>query len=293
MTGERTLLQHSTTSSTTCNKMDDILEEEIGSTQPEDGGAVEKGDANAKSKHKRANQSMVWDHFHIITEKDDPNSRAACNYCTSDYACHGTKNGTSTMRSHLTYQCRGYELSKKNFDKKQKTLGFEPIKEWYEKNGIHVLPLKDEGQSCTKIMDEEEGMDSLEKMKYRFKMHLEEENNLVSKSELERYLMEGCEVENEEFNLLGWWKANSTKYPILSQVARDVLASESAFSTGGRVLDLYRTSLAPRTVEALICTRDWLHSPTKIDLREYMDEAEKLEAELVVDSSDESTVIDV
>lgn len=171
---------------------------------------------------------------------------------------------------------------------------------WYEKNGIHVLPLKDEGQSRTKIMDEEEGMDSLEKMKYRFKMHLEEENNLVSKSELERYLMEGCEVDNEEFNLLGWWKANSAKYHILSQVARDVLAipvstvaSESAFSTGGRVLDPYRTSLAPTTVEALICTQDWLRSPTKIDLREYMDEAEKLEAELVVDSSDESTVIDV
>ncbi|KAH7862859.1 hypothetical protein Vadar_010393 [Vaccinium darrowii] len=83
--------------------MDDILEEEIGSTQPGDDGAVENGDANAKSQHKRANQSMVWDHFHIITEKDDPNPRAACNYCTADYACHTTKNGTSAMRSHLTY----------------------------------------------------------------------------------------------------------------------------------------------------------------------------------------------
>ncbi|KAI8569979.1 hypothetical protein RHMOL_Rhmol02G0319100 [Rhododendron molle] len=115
-------------------------------------------------------------------------------------------------------------------------------------------------------------------------MHLEEEDNLVSKSELERYSMEGCEINNDQFHFLGWWKANSAKYPILSQVARDILAipvstlaSEFALSTGGRVLDPYRTSLSPKRAEALICTQDWLRSPTRIRLRDYMDEAEKLE----------------
>ncbi|XP_062153877.1 uncharacterized protein LOC133862044 [Alnus glutinosa] len=51
---------------------------------------------------------------------------------------------------------------------------------------------------------------------------------------------------------------NSTKFPILAEIARDVLAipittvaSDSAFSTGGRVIDPYRSSLAPKTVEAL------------------------------------------
>ncbi|KAI8530204.1 hypothetical protein RHMOL_Rhmol11G0037400 [Rhododendron molle] len=157
---------------------------------------------------------------------------------------------------------------------------------WYEKNGCHGLQVQDVGQSSNKrkFLSDENGMASLEKMKFQFKMHLEEEDNLVSKSELERYWMEGCEIDNDQFHLLGWWKANSAKYPILSQVARDILAipvstvaSESAFSTGGRVLDPYRTSLSPKTAEALICTQDWLRSPTRIRLRDYMDEAEKLE----------------
>jgi hypothetical protein len=62
-----------------------------------------------------------------------------------------------------------------------------------------------------------------------------------------------------------WWKDNCTRYPVLARIAREVLAipvstvaSESAFSTGGRVLDAYRSSLSATTVEALICTQDWV-----------------------------------
>ena len=48
-------------------------------------------------------------------------------------------------------------------------------------------------------------------------------------------------------------------------MARDILtiplstvASESAFSVGGRVLDAFRSSLKPDIVEGVICLRDWL-----------------------------------
>ena len=87
-----------------------------------------------------------------------------------------------------------------------------------------------------------------------------------------------------------WWRVNSSRYRIISQVARDVLAifisivaSEFAFSIGGRVLDPFRSSLSPNTVEVLICTQNWLRSndSTKtINLREIMDEVENYELEL-------------
>ena len=59
------------------------------------------------------------------------------------------------------------------------------------------------------------------------------------------------------------WKVNYTRYAILFEVAQDVMAipmstvaSKSAFSTWGHVLDPFRSSLAPKTVEALICAQN-------------------------------------
>lgn len=75
---------------------------------------------------------------------------------------------------------------------------------------------------------------------------------------------------NEEFDILGWWKANGAQYPILQMIARDFLAipistvaSESSFSTGGRVLTPHRSKLRPDTLEALMCLQDWLWTEMK------------------------------
>ncbi|KAK9174956.1 hypothetical protein WN944_026960 [Citrus x changshan-huyou] len=96
-------------------------------------------------------------------------------------------------------------------------------------------------------------------------------------NELDLYFMESVEYQapnalGAPFDILLWWKANSSKYPILSQIARDVLAipvstvaSESAFSTGGRILDEYRSSMTPDMVEALILTQNWLRTSLFVD----------------------------
>jgi hypothetical protein len=41
------------------------------------------------------------------------------------------------------------------------------------------------------------------------------------------------------------------------------VASESAFSVGGCVLDPFRTRLDPTIVEALVCTKDWIAGARK------------------------------
>ena len=47
---------------------------------------------------------------------------------------------------------------------------------------------------------------------------------------------------------------------------------------GGRILDSFRTSLSPTTVEALICTQSWLRSPSgPIDIIKSMEEIEAYE----------------
>ena len=119
----------------------------------------------------------------------------------------------------------------------------------------------------------------------QFAMHLEEIESRESNSELSRYLTENCEKITDDFDLLMWWRCNSSKYPILSTLAKDILAvpvstvaSESSFSTGGRILDSFRTSLSPTTVEALICTQSWLRSPSgPIDIIKSMEEIEAYE----------------
>jgi hypothetical protein len=82
-----------------------------------------------------------------------------------------------------------------------------------------------------------------------------------------RYFLDGCKASTNEFDILLWWRVNAPKYLILAEIAHDILvipistvASESAFSNGGRTLDPFRSSLSPLTVDALICTQDWLKS---------------------------------
>ena len=79
---------------------------------------------------------------------------------------------------------------------------------------------------------------------------------------------------------------SSNKYPILSLLAKDVLAvpastvpSESAFSTGGRIIDPLRCSLSTSTVEALICPQSWLQtsSQSKVSAREVVEEIQTYE----------------
>ncbi|XP_074557014.1 zinc finger BED domain-containing protein RICESLEEPER 2-like [Curcuma longa] len=102
----------------------------------------------------------------------------------------------------------------------------------------------------------------------KFKMFMDSNTSIEhEKSDLDYYLEESLLPRTSEFDILCWWKTNGIKYPILHDIAKDVLAipvttvaSESTFSTSGRVLSAHRSSLHSQTVEALMCARDWLWS---------------------------------
>lgn len=88
-----------------------------------------------------------------------------------------------------------------------------------------------------------------------------------TKSDLDKYLEEPLFPRNAEFSILNWWKVHTPRYPILSMMARNVLGipmskvgSDSAFSTGPRVLDRDWSSLTPATIQALMCAQDWIRS---------------------------------
>ncbi|XP_019095980.1 PREDICTED: zinc finger BED domain-containing protein RICESLEEPER 2-like [Camelina sativa] len=110
----------------------------------------------------------------------------------------------------------------------------------------------------THVLDDDVGYEVPESMDYAY-----------PRDELEIYLKEKVEnpktIMGTEWYVLSWWKVNNSKYPVLAEIAKDVLAmqvssvaSESAFSTSGRIIEPHRSCLSHYMVEVLMCTEQWL-----------------------------------
>lgn len=92
-----------------------------------------------------------------------------------------------------------------------------------------------------------------------------------NKSELDRYLDdEMVDIHTTGFDILDWWKVAGTRYPTLRRIERDIfaipittVASESAFSTSGRVLSEHRSRLTSQMLEAFMCSQDWIRNKYK------------------------------
>ncbi|CAN1750160.1 Zinc finger BED domain-containing protein RICESLEEPER 2 [Linum perenne] len=98
-----------------------------------------------------------------------------------------------------------------------------------------------------------------------FAVVLDPRNKITMKSELDICLEAALEERTTNFNVIDWWRNNRSSYKILSRMATEIMAipitsvaSEAAFSAGGRVIDPSRAFLGKKTVEALLCSQDWL-----------------------------------
>ncbi|GJS05871.1 hypothetical protein Tco_0575177 [Tanacetum coccineum] len=110
------------------------------------------------------------------------------------------------------------------------------------------------------------------------------------------------------FDVLDFWKENETMFPVLSRMTMDIIsvqassvASESAFSTSGRVLSIRRTRLTPASLEMCMCLKDHLDAKerkqdkcplkTPLDFEEdvFDDEVQQNEA---IPLSDEEIALD-
>nr|DAD33129.1 TPA_asm: hypothetical protein HUJ06_011980 [Nelumbo nucifera] len=94
-------------------------------------------------------------------------------------------------------------------------------------------------------------------MMSRFKKYKLVSGGGDAKSELDRYLNEDTEE---------------------GQVPISIVVSKSTFSTGGRVLDAFRSFLTPKAKEILICTRDWTQSSQHaVNVEEDLEEIDNFE----------------
>ncbi|CAH9123747.1 unnamed protein product [Cuscuta epithymum] len=71
--------------------------------------------------------------------------------------------------------------------------------------------------------------------------------------------------ENDDFDVLDWWKSKERTFPILARMAKQVrsmpistVAVEQEFSSAGNVLTASRSRLSAESLETLICYHDWL-----------------------------------
>ncbi|XP_050896673.1 uncharacterized protein LOC127103460 [Lathyrus oleraceus] len=260
-------------------------------------------------------KSWVWDHF----TRDTSGTRAKCNWCTKSYAADSHKNGTTNLNNHLLHQCKKIPTSV--LDPTQTTLSLQEGGKATSNNtlvGIHFDVELCRQALARMIIVDELPFSFVENEGFRYFMSVTQPRlplpgriSIIEKC-LEGWMIDKVftiTVDNAasndvvrqtlnkmfesyslflNFDILNWWKVNSTKYPTLGIMARDILAmpistvaSESAFSTGGRVLSCYRSSLTPNTVEALICAQNWLRSsPLKVDIEEHLEDLEKLEQEM-------------
>ncbi|KAB2035951.1 hypothetical protein ES319_D04G188800v1 [Gossypium barbadense] len=89
-----------------------------------------------------------------------------------------------------------------------------------------------------------------------YKRYLNESSTRSEKSQLDIYLEEPELELNSQIDVLDYWGKSSVRYNELSLLARDLLA----IPISTKVITPLRSSLKPKTVQAVVCLDDWMRA---------------------------------
>jgi hypothetical protein len=89
------------------------------------------------------------------------------------------------------------------------------------------------------------------------------------KAEIRQYLTEA--PKKDSTNILNYWFTCCARFPTLAKMARTFLeipatsaALEQVFSKGRRIVSWQRSSLNPKSVEELLCVKEWYQLPNSL-----------------------------
>jgi hAT family C-terminal dimerisation region len=95
------------------------------------------------------------------------------------------------------------------------------------------------------------------------------EDQQINNNELLSYCLGN--MEDDQIDILKYWKRNATVYPTLVMMAHDVFAmhvptapSESYFSSAYMILTDKRTKLGSKLFEQLVCNKDWIDAKSRM-----------------------------
>jgi hAT family C-terminal dimerisation region len=95
------------------------------------------------------------------------------------------------------------------------------------------------------------------------------EDQQINNNELLSYCLES--MEDDQIDILEYWKRNATAYPTLAMMARDVFAvpvstipSESCFSSANKIITDKRIKLGSKLFEQLVCNKDWIDAKSRM-----------------------------
>lgn len=119
--------------------------------------------------------------------------------------------------------------------------------------------------------DAESSQNSAEEEFVEFKSVYAPQKKVSWESEINKYLT--SPRANYKTNILQWWADNKKEYPILSQMARDILGTtastvfiERFFSAGPQIMTNRRNRLRNETLNALMCIYAWQKCILKADI---------------------------